>query len=120
MVADDKSTPRLVMRGVEKRFGATRALSGVELTVFPGEVLSLVGENGAGKSTLMKVLSGAHAPDAGEMELDGERYQPKGPLDGLEYRLIGPSIGGRVSRAVGVPGDPLTYYAATAAGGVWK
>jgi len=81
VVADDKSTPRLVMRGVEKRFGATRALSGVELTVFPGEVLSLVGENGAGKSTLMKVLSGAHAPDAGEMELDGERYQPKGPLD---------------------------------------
>lgn len=49
-----------------------------------------------------------------------EVEEPKGPLDGLEYRLIGPSIGGRVSRAVGVAGDPLTYYAATAAGGVWK
>ncbi len=42
------------------------------------------------------------------------------PLRGLEYRLIGPSAGGRVSRVAGVPGDPLTYYAATAAGGVWK
>src|SRR5207237_897562 len=38
----------------------------------------------------------------------------------LEYRSIGPAAGGRVSRVCGVPGDPLTYYAATAAGGVWK
>ncbi len=44
----------------------------------------------------------------------------KGPLRGLEYRLIGPSVGGRVSRVTGVAGDELTYYAATAAGGVWK
>ena len=42
------------------------------------------------------------------------------PLRGLEYRLIGPAAGGRVSRVAGVPGDPLTYYTATAAGGVWK
>ena len=39
---------------------------------------------------------------------------------GLSYRLVGPFAGGRVSRACGVPGDPLTYYAATASGGVWK
>src|SRR4029077_2028617 len=46
----------------------------------------------------------------------------KGPPEfkGLKYRNIGPSIGGRVARACGVPGDPFTYYAATAAGGVWK
>jgi len=43
-----------------------------------------------------------------------------GPYHGLEYRLIGPAAGGRVSRVTGVPGDPLTYWAATAAGGVWK
>lgn len=49
-----------------------------------------------------------------------EVEKPKGPLQGLEYRSIGPSIGGRVSRVVGVRGDPLTYYAAAAAGGVWK
>src|SRR5689334_16070657 len=39
---------------------------------------------------------------------------------GMKYRLVGPFAGGRVSRACGVPGDPLTYYAATASGGVWK
>jgi photosystem II stability/assembly factor-like uncharacterized protein len=44
----------------------------------------------------------------------------KGPLKGLEYRLIGPASGGRVARVTGVVGDELTYYAATAAGGVWK
>src|SRR5436309_496264 len=38
----------------------------------------------------------------------------------LKYRLVGPFAGGRVSRACGVPGDPLTYYAAAASGGVWK
>jgi photosystem II stability/assembly factor-like uncharacterized protein len=49
-----------------------------------------------------------------------ETAKDKDPLDGLEYRLIGPAAGGRVSRVTGVVGDPLTYYAATAAGGVWK
>ena len=56
---------RLRMAGVRKRFGATIALAGVDLTVDAGQVLALVGENGAGKSTLMKVLSGAHQPDEG-------------------------------------------------------
>ncbi len=71
----------LRMRGVEKRFGAVVALAGVNLDVARGEVHALVGENGAGKSTLMKVLSGAHAPDAGRMELQGRPYAPRGPLD---------------------------------------
>jgi ribose transport system ATP-binding protein len=69
------------MRGVHKRFGATIALGGVELSVDPGQVLALVGENGAGKSTLMKVLSGAHAPDDGDMWLDGAPYSPRNPLE---------------------------------------
>jgi ribose transport system ATP-binding protein len=72
--------PRLQMTGVKKRFGATVALGGVGLTVNHGQVLSLVGENGAGKSTLMKVLSGAHLPDEGEMRLDGQPYAPRDPL----------------------------------------
>ena len=42
------------------------------------------------------------------------------PLENLEYRLLGPAAGGRVSRVTGIDGDPLTYYAATASGGVWK
>jgi ribose transport system ATP-binding protein len=73
--------PLLRMEGISKRFGATRALDGVSLAVRAGEVLALIGENGAGKSTLMKILSGAHAPDAGAIQLDGRPFAPKGPHD---------------------------------------
>jgi ribose transport system ATP-binding protein len=69
----------LRMSEVSKSFGATRALSSVSLDAYGGEVLALIGENGAGKSTLMKILSGAVAPDAGQMELAGARYAPRGP-----------------------------------------
>lgn len=74
------STPLLSMRRVHKRFGSTVALNSVDLDLYAGEVLALIGENGAGKSTLMKVLSGAHAADAGVMLLDGRPYQPRGPV----------------------------------------
>jgi ribose transport system ATP-binding protein len=73
--------PRLEMRDIAKRFGATVALDGVSLRVAAGEVLALVGENGAGKSTLMKVLSGAHAPDKGQMWLEGRPFCPADPLE---------------------------------------
>jgi ribose transport system ATP-binding protein len=69
------------MTDVRKAFGAQRALDGVSLSLVPGEVHALVGENGAGKSTLMKVLSGAHRPDAGSMTLDGIPYAPRGPRE---------------------------------------
>jgi ribose transport system ATP-binding protein len=78
---------RLEMRGVSKWFGATRALHRVDLHVHRGEVLALVGENGAGKSTLMKVLSGAHAPDEGEMRLDGQPYRPRNPLEARRHGI---------------------------------
>ncbi|HEX6245082.1 MAG TPA: sugar ABC transporter ATP-binding protein, partial [Polyangiales bacterium] len=71
----------LAMRGVQKAFGAVRALTGVDLHVGRAEVHALIGENGAGKSTLMKVLSGALKPDAGAMQLDGRGYAPRGPLE---------------------------------------
>src|SRR5688572_31997521 len=72
--------PRFEMRGIHKRFGATVALAGVDLAVAPGEVCGLVGENGAGKSTLMAILSGALAPDAGAMSLDGRPFTPASPM----------------------------------------
>lgn len=72
---------RLTMTDIAKRFGSTLALRGVDLELRPGEVHALVGENGAGKSTLMKVLSGAVAPDVGQMTLDGRGYAPSGPQE---------------------------------------
>jgi ABC-type sugar transport system ATPase subunit len=64
-------TPVLAVRGATKRFGAVLALDGVDLEVFPGEVLALLGDNGAGKSTLIKCISGVHRLDAGSIEMDG-------------------------------------------------
>src|SRR5687768_7566439 len=72
--------PRLKLTGLRKAFGATQALRGVTIEVAPGEVHALIGENGAGKSTLMKILSGAHPADEGEIELDGIPFRPRDPL----------------------------------------
>ena len=71
----------LEMRGIDKRFDATTALAGVDLSVASGEVCGLVGENGAGKSTLMAILAGALAPDAGQMQLGGRPYAPRDPME---------------------------------------
>ena len=67
------NVPALEMKGISKTFPGVKALNGVSLTAFGGEVLALMGENGAGKSTLMKVLSGAHRADAGGQILIGGR-----------------------------------------------
>lgn len=63
--------PILTMRHISKAFGGLRALMDVDLDLYRGEVLALVGDNGAGKSTLIKVLTGVHAPDAGEITIEG-------------------------------------------------
>ena len=75
--------PLLVMRGIVKQFPGARALDGVELDVRAGEVHCLLGQNGAGKSTLIKVLAGAHQPDAGEIVVDGEVVTIADPVAGL-------------------------------------
>lgn len=82
LLADAKSDqPRIEMRGIEKAFGAIRALRGANLTLWPSEVLGLVGDNAAGKSTLMKTLTGVHQPDAGEILVDGKRVVFNTPRD---------------------------------------
>src|SRR5690606_2406460 len=67
--ATDRPTqPALVeMQDISKAFGAVRALTHVNLTIAPAEVLGLVGDNAAGKSTLMKILAGAIQPDSGRI-----------------------------------------------------
>ncbi len=62
-MADAAQTPLLRMRGISKAFPGVQALSKVDLTLFAGEVLALLGENGAGKSTLIKILGGSHQQD---------------------------------------------------------
>ena len=63
--------PLLEARGIVKRFGHVEALRGADFTVYPGEVVALIGDNGAGKSTLVKTLSGIHPPDEGEILFEG-------------------------------------------------
>lgn len=65
-------TPILEMKEIVKSFPGVKALKGVSLKLRRGEALGLVGENGAGKSTLIKTLGGVHAPDSGEILIDGE------------------------------------------------
>ena len=69
------SAPFLELSGVVKTFPGVRALDGVDLDIVAGEVHCLLGQNGAGKSTLIKILAGAHRPDAGPITLRGERGQ---------------------------------------------
>ncbi len=75
------TAPLLRMTGITKSFPGVRALSGVDLEVKAGEVLALLGENGAGKSTLIKILGGAHPPDSGSIELDGQAVVIREPGD---------------------------------------
>jgi ribose transport system ATP-binding protein len=73
--------PTLEMHGISKTFPGVKALNGVELKAWGGEVLALMGENGAGKSTLMKILSGAYHADAGgEIKIDGRPIQITDPI----------------------------------------
>jgi len=71
--------PLLQLSAVTKSFGAVRALKGVSFTLEAGEVHALLGENGAGKSTLIKVITGAHQPDGGTIEINGERVTQLSP-----------------------------------------
>jgi ABC-type sugar transport system ATPase subunit len=72
--------PLLSLRGISKSFPGVRALANLDLDLFPGEVLAIVGENGAGKSTLIKILGGAHPPDAGTIQIANQPVAISSPI----------------------------------------
>jgi fructose transport system ATP-binding protein len=81
------TAPVLAARGLTKRYGHVTALDGTDFELLPGEVLAVIGDNGAGKSTLIKVLTGAVAPDAGEILLDGAPIRLRNPLEARRHGI---------------------------------
>ncbi|MBC8194512.1 MAG: sugar ABC transporter ATP-binding protein [Acidimicrobiia bacterium] len=83
MALDD----HVLLKGISKQFGSTRAIDSVNLTIRRGEVHALIGENGAGKSTLGKVLAGVHEPDEGSMTIAGKTVRFRSPRQALDMRV---------------------------------
>jgi len=73
--------PIVELRGICKSFGGVHALTDVDFTIKPAEIIGLVGENGAGKSTLLRVLSGTYTPDSGQIVIDGRTQTHYGPAE---------------------------------------
>ncbi len=80
-MAAQATAPLLRMEGIDKSFPGVLALRNVRFDLYPGEVHALMGENGAGKSTLIRVLAGAHRPDAGTISLAGQQVRINSPRD---------------------------------------
>jgi len=79
--------PFIELKGVSKIFPGVRALNQIDLDVYPGEVLGLVGENGAGKSTLIKILTGAHRNDEGTINIEGKETVINGPKHAMKLGI---------------------------------
>ncbi|MEO1061181.1 MAG: ABC transporter ATP-binding protein [Actinomycetota bacterium] len=81
------AAPAVALRGITKRYGSVVACDAVDLDLHRGRVHGVLGENGAGKSTLMKILIGLVLPDAGSIELDGERVDIHDPLAAADHGI---------------------------------
>ena len=79
--------PAVSMRNVTKRFGPVVANDQVNLDIYRGEILALLGENGSGKTTLMNMLSGIYFPDEGEILINGKPVTIASPKDSLRLGI---------------------------------
>ncbi|MFP5342138.1 MAG: ATP-binding cassette domain-containing protein [Candidatus Limnocylindria bacterium] len=84
---DADAPPLVEMLDIRVAFGGVHAVEDVSVDLKAGEVMGLVGGNGAGKSTLMRVLSGAHQADSGEIRIDGQRVAIHNPRDAKAYGI---------------------------------
>ena len=82
-----RGEPVLEAKGILKTYGRVVALDAVDLQLYPGEVLAVIGDNGAGKSTLIKCLSGAETPNGGEILLDGQPVHFRSPQDARSHGI---------------------------------
>ncbi|MDA1280625.1 MAG: ATP-binding cassette domain-containing protein [Chloroflexi bacterium] len=87
-MATDSMVPALAVEGLSKNYGAVQAVRGVDLEVFAGEIVGLVGDNGSGKSTLVRCVAGSQKPDEGTIRINGILQTDSNPhkvrLTGLE------------------------------------
>src|SRR5688500_15942684 len=81
------NAPVLEMQHISKRFDVTQALDNVSLTLYPGEIHALLGENGAGKSTLIKIMTGIHRPDRGQLLLEGRPITVHNSVEAQKYGI---------------------------------
>ncbi len=107
--------PIIECRGLHKWYSGVHALKGVDLVIAEGESVGLVGDNGAGKSTLIKILSGVHLPDQGEIRIEGKKvdiHTPKKAMQlGIEtiyqYNSMVPTMS--IARNLFVGREPLKW-----------
>lgn len=81
------NTAAIELKNITKTFGNVVANKDVNLTVYRGEILSILGENGSGKTTLMNMISGIYFPDHGQIFIDGEEVVIRSPKDALQYKI---------------------------------
>ena len=116
MAMGNGGTPLIDVQSISKHFGSVIALREVSMTVRAGEVMCLLGDNGAGKSTLIKILSGAHQPDAGRIFVEGREVRLPSPKAAMalgietiyQYTAMVPQMS--VARNIFIGREPLTRW----------
>ena len=84
---DKQQIPAIRLENISKSFGSIRANINVNLSVYRGEILAILGENGSGKTTLMNMISGIYYPDSGRIYIDGEEAIIASPKDAFRYKI---------------------------------
>ena len=84
---EEKKVPAIDLKGITKRFGEVLANNNINLTLYNGEILAILGENGSGKTTLMNMISGIYYPDEGQVFVNGKEVQIRAPQDAFDQHI---------------------------------